>query len=148
MDRLFAAYPPERPLTTPEVLTEVPPIAVELGERATALAAIMAFLNQAAKTEGARRAGKAFANRYGERAGEVLRGMDAKRSELRTGFEEGLDTLVAGPALRANGVEDEEIEQQRLAMQVAINRRFGVGKSDAKDRAQAVKAAKKAAHES
>ena len=147
MDRLFIEFKPERPIA-PEILTEVPPIAVELGERATALAAIMAFLNQAAKTEGARRAGKAFANRYGEHASEVLRGMDAKRSELRVGFEQGLDTLVAGSALRANGFDDEAIEQQRLAMQVAINRRFGVGKSNAHDRAQAVNMAKKAARKS
>lgn len=144
MNRLFAEFRPEHPIV-PEVLTEVPPIAVELGLRASALVAIMAFLNQAAKTEGARRAGKAFVNRYGEHAGEVLRGMDAKRSELRVGFEQGLDTLVAGLALRANGLDDEAIEQQRLAMQVAINRRFGVGKADARDRAKAVSAAKKVA---
>lgn len=145
MDRL-SLFSPERSVT-PEIMTEVPPIAVDLGERAAALAAIMAFLNQSAKTEGARRSGKAFANRYGASAPEVLRGMDKKRSELRPGFDEAMDTLAAGPALKANGFDDEDIERERLAMQVAINRRFGVGKSDSRDRANAVKTARKAAGE-
>lgn len=143
MDRLTSTLAPEYSATS-ETLTEVPPLAVDLGERATALAAIMEYLNQSAKTRGAGRAGRAFSNRYGERSSEVLRGMDARRHELRLGFDEGLDTLIAGRALRARGVDEEEIEQQRFAMQVAINRRFGVGKTDGHDRAEAVHVAQRA----
>ncbi|HSW77713.1 MAG TPA: hypothetical protein VLG36_02870 [Candidatus Chromulinivoraceae bacterium] len=145
MDRLTSTLALEHPPTL-EILTEVPPLAVDLGERATALAAIMEYLNQFAKTSGAKRSGKAFSRRYGDRSLEVLRGMEAKRHGLRLGFDEGLDTLVAGRALRARGVDEEEIEQQRLAMQVAINRRFGVGKTDGHDRAEVVHAAQRVVH--
>ena len=141
MDRFAATLSPERP-RKPEIYTEVPPLAVDLGERATALAAIMTYLNYAAKTEGAKRAGASFVNRYGERSPSVLRAMDAKRSDLRAGFDLGLDTLIAGEALRARNVDPEEIEAERLAMQAAINRRFGVNKSNAHDRAEVVSAAK------
>jgi len=141
MDRL-ATLSSEH-ISTSETLTDVPPLAVDLGERATALAAIMEYLNQSAKTRGAKRAGKAFNKRYGERSLEVLRGMDARRRGLRLGFDEGLDTLIAGRALRARGVDEEEIGQQRLAMQAAINRRFGVGRTDGHDRAEVVHAAQR-----
>ncbi|HEY5695521.1 MAG TPA: hypothetical protein VIQ80_01670 [Candidatus Saccharimonadales bacterium] len=144
MNRLAAESLPKQRVT-PEALTELPPIAVDLGERAAALVAIMDYLNYAAKTVGAKNAGTAFANRYGDRAPTVLRGMDDRRNELRLGFDDALDTLIAGPALRAHGFGDEEIEKLRLAMQAAVNRRFGVGQTNSRNRAAAVSRAKKIA---
>jgi hypothetical protein len=127
-------------------LPEVP-VAVDLGARAIALADIMAYLNTANRVAGSRKqiGGKGkMTLRYGERAADIQAGAERNRDGLRSGFQSGIGTLAAVDALRANGMDEADIEVERVSLQAAINRQFGVGKANAADRAKVVRKAKKA----
>ena len=129
-------------IDTPEV-----PIAVNLGERAMALAAIMEYLNKANQVRGSRRqlehGGGAMKKRYGDHAKTVQRGAEKNRDELREGFKSGINTLIAADALRANGVDEADVEVAHISMQAALNREFGTGKAYARDRHAVVTRAEK-----
>lgn len=124
------------------------PIAVNLGERALALDGIMTYLNKASQVRGSAtvlgHGGGKFSERYGRRAGEVQRGAERNRDELLASFRQGIRVLIAEDALRANGMDEGDIDLERVTMQSGLNREFGVGKADAKKRAVVVRAAKKA----
>jgi hypothetical protein len=125
------------------------PIAVGLAERAIALAGIMEYLNKANQTAGSRKVqetgGGRFRQRYGATSGEVQKGAEQNRDMLLGKFREGLRTLSAVDALRANGYDEEDAETQRMAMQIEVNREFGVGKANAAKRNAIVKKAVKSA---
>lgn len=130
---------------------EIPdiPIAVDLGERALALEAIMAYLNKANRVRGSRAQlenGRGeLKKRYGRHAEAIQQGAEKTRDQLHQESRRGISTLIAEDALRANGMDEADIEVQRISLQAAINRRFGVGRAFAADRAKAVHRAKKTA---
>jgi hypothetical protein len=125
------------------------PIAVDLGERAMALAAIMDYLNKANQVRGSRiqleNGGGAIKKRYGDHAAMVQLGAEKGRNELRAGFDDGIDTLIAADALRANGIDEADVEVAHISMQAALNREFGAGKAYARNRHAVVARARKAA---
>jgi hypothetical protein len=125
--------------------SDLPPIAVSLAKRAVALASIMEYLNKVSSAKGskiqAENPDSSFSKRYPDRAAKVQQGAEKNAAELRDGFERGLHTLAATDALSANGYDEEEVERERMLMQIAINRQFGVGNADADIRAAAVKRA-------
>lgn len=126
------------------------PIAVDLGERAVALEAIMAYLNKANQVRGSRvqldNGGGKLKKQYGEEHARVVQhGAQQNRDQLIAGFREGISTLAAEDALRASGMDEADVEVQVLSLQAAINRRFGVGNANAAERAKAVSQAKKLA---
>ena len=131
-----------------EVETPEVPIAVDIGERAMALAAIMEYLNKGNQVRGSRiqveNGCGAMKKHYGDKATMVQQGAEKNRDELREGFSEGIDTLIAADALRANGLDEADVEVAHISMQAALNREFGAGKAYARDRHAVVARAKKA----
>jgi hypothetical protein len=136
---------------TETVAVELPPIAVNLGERALALADIMEYLNKANKTRGSAtlmdNGGGEFRTRYGLAAPDVQHGAEINTTKLIDRFRRGVGVLAATDALRAHGYDEDDIELEYSRMQSDINRNFGVGNAYAKDRHVAVKkAARASAH--
>jgi hypothetical protein len=133
---------------SPEYQT-VAPIAVDLAERAMALAGIMKYLNKANQTAGSRKVqetgGGRFRQSYGAASAEVQKGAEQNRDMLLGKFRQGLRTLSAVEALRANGYDEEDVETQRMKMQIEINKEFGVGKANAAKRNTVAKKAVKSA---
>ena len=127
------------------------PIAVGLAERAIALAGIMEYLNKANQTAGSKKVQEAgggrFRQSYGIAASEVQQGAERNRDMLLGKFHDGLHVLSATGALEANGYDEDEIETERMKMQIAINREFGVGRARAPKRnavaRKAIKSAEK-----
>jgi uncharacterized membrane protein YccC len=124
------------------------PIAVRLDARAVALEGIMAYLNKASQVRGSSKQlhgnGK-LRLQYGQHAAEVQKGAERSRDELLAVFNEGMRTLVAEEALRANGVDEADIEVERISLQANLNRQFGIGHANAGERAKVVRKAKRAA---
>ena len=125
------------------------PIAVDLGARAVALEGIMAYLNKANQVRGGRiqlrHGGGKLKKQYGEHAHAVQQGAERSRDELRELFHQGIGTLIAEDALRANGMDEADIEVEHISLQAALNRRFGPGRAYATERAKVVAQAKRAA---
>lgn len=125
------------------------PIAVDLGARAMALEGIMAYLNRANQVRGGRiqlqHGGGKLKKQYGEHAHVVQQGAERSRDELRDLFRQGISTLIAEDALRANGMDEADIEIEHISLQAALNRHFGAGRAYAADRANVVARAKRAA---
>ncbi len=139
-ERLF------RPVPVIEVDAGVKPYAVTLGERAVALADIARYLDHAAKTDGARKNPKLFAERYGDDAIQVLRSMLRERAELRKYYVAGIATLAAEDALSANGMDEADVELYHIAMQAEVNKVMGLGVPGAHEtRERVVSRAKQAA---
>lgn len=122
---------------------------VNIEDRAIALEGIMAYLNRANRVSGGIRhtesGGTEMVRRYGDQVDEVIKGSERKRDELIGRFRAGISTLAATDALRANGIDDSQIELHRLAIQADINRTYGVGKAYADDRNRLVKKARRLA---
>jgi len=136
---------PEAPiLETPHT-----PIVVDVQERALALEAIVTYLNKSSQVHGSAtllgNGGGGFSARYGTAALDVQRGAEVNRDLLRNGFVQGIKTLASTEAMHRNGMDENEIEDARLEMQMVVNRRIGVGQSDAKKRNKIVKTAQKTA---
>lgn len=131
---------------TPDHNRDVPVVAVNLGDRAIALALAMEYLNKANQVNGSAtliaNGGGEFAKRYGHRTGEVQRGAERNRDRLLAGFRRAVEILAATDAMTASGNYDEsEIELARIRTQADLNRSFGVGKAHAADRSKAVQTA-------
>jgi hypothetical protein len=125
------------------------PVAVRLDDRAVALEGIMTYLNKANQVRGGRKqmaaGGGKLRERYGLHAIDVQRGAERSRDELIGLFRSGISTLIAEEALRAGGMDEADIEIERVSLQAALNRQFGVGRARAEDRARVVRQAKKTA---
>lgn len=125
------------------------PIAVDITERAVALAGIMEYLNKANQTAGSRKVqqtgGGRFRQSYGAAAPEVQKGAERNRDFLLGKFQQGIRTLSAVGALEANGYDEDAVEAQRMRMQVDINKEFGVGNANAAKRNAVAKKAVKSA---
>lgn len=139
------------PSETDTVALELPPLAVNLSDRALALARIMECLNKANNTHGSAtlmdNGGGEFLARYGLAAPDVQQGAEINTTKLIDKFRHSIGVLAATDALRAQGYDEYDIELEYLRMQSDINRNFGVGNAYAKDRHAAVKkAARASAH--
>jgi hypothetical protein len=141
---------PDEAYETSSLSTELEkhvPIVVHLGERAVAFAAVMRYLNKKSMIQGSAKllenGGGDFLRRYGESATDVQRGAEAKTDRLGDNYRRAIDILVAADALRANGYDEEYINQKYLAMQAGLNRKYGVGKTDARERNKLVKLAER-----
>jgi hypothetical protein len=125
------------------------PIALDITERAVALAGIMEYLNKANQTAGSRKVqevgGGRFRRSYGAASSEVQRGAERNRDMLLGKFRDGLRTLSATGALETNGYDEDTVEEERMRMQMAINQEFGVGKANAVKRNTVTKKAVKSA---
>jgi hypothetical protein len=125
------------------------PIAVPLDDRAVALEGIMTYLNKANQVHGGRKqlaaGGGKLRERYGPHAVDVQRRAERNRDELLGLFRSGISVLIAEDALRASGMDEADIDLERITLQAALNREFGVGHANADDRARVVSRAKKTA---
>lgn len=124
------------------------PIAVNLGDRALALEAIMAYYNQASRVGGMasviNNSRSSFYSRYGEKREDVYQRAKARQSLLHEGFQTGIATLGATGALAANEYDEADIDLEYRRVQSQLNRELGVGSgATAKDRKKIVEAAKR-----
>ena len=108
-----------------ETAHSVPPYAVDLGERAIALANIAEYLNQTARLRGAKKSPE-FAGRYGSSALTVLSRMEAKRVS-KEDFDASIAVLTAEDALRAQGMDEDQIALAHVSTQAEINKAMGLG---------------------
>ncbi len=107
-----------------EVERERVPYAVNLGDRALALTAITDYLNHAARLSGANKSNAL--QRYGREASRVKHGMETDVHQLKQGFDAGIAVLAAEDALRANGVDESDVEVAHTSVQAAINKDMGL----------------------
>lgn len=143
----FGPPPPAgAPTSNPNTL---PPLAVNVVERANALGDIMACLNKGSKTRGSaiqmENPESDFVHRYGHDADRVQEGAEAKTRELLNKFRRAIGVLAAVDVMRAHGYDEDKIQIHYVGVQAEVNKDFGIGNANATDRHRALKRARKAA---
>lgn len=111
---------------------------VDIEERALAIEAIVRYLNKASQVRGSKNyidnGGASMKERYGSSLPNVQRGAEGNRDKLLGGFLQGISVLAATDRMRTAGYDEDIIEDERMAVQMAVNKHIGVGQTGASRR--------------